>query len=228
MLRRVIIVLIIIIWPNIIYGQQFYRIKADFSIKAKLADGSSQLSMGTVYYDKNEKKLVYKIKFPEPEIWISQDTILYKISSDKVIDRQSIPAMTEFSVFHLSLNRRLPDYGLRNSYYSISNVEKDDNMVITTWIPDKTLNKTLGEILISNKEKQLFGIIFYGPEGNIKLKQFFEDYNNYDGMNFPGRIVQITYSEGKENYQITTFTKVIINDIKENDIYNYTIPEYQF
>jgi len=41
--------------PKIIFGQQFYRLKAEFSIKAKLSEENSQLTMGTVYYDKNSK-----------------------------------------------------------------------------------------------------------------------------------------------------------------------------
>lgn len=39
-------------------GQQFYRFKAETSIKDKLSDGSFRLTMGKVYYDKLYKKIV--------------------------------------------------------------------------------------------------------------------------------------------------------------------------
>ncbi|MFC2097968.1 hypothetical protein ACFLSI_06510 [Bacteroidota bacterium] len=219
------IIIIFLLLPKISFGQQFYRIKAEFTIKAKLTDGTSQLTMGTVYYDKNAKKLIYKIKFPEPEIWVTKDTILYKIVNDTIKERMKIPAMNEFSIFHLSLNGRLPDYGLQNSYYTISDVEKDEELVITTWLPSQGLRKQFGKILISNLDKRLYGIIFYDPEDVMLSKQFFEEYNNYQGMEFPNKIVQISYVEGQENYQITTFRTILINDIKENDIYNYSLPD---
>jgi len=151
--------------------------------------------------------------------------VLYKIVNNKIIERESILAMTEFSIFHLSLNGRLPDYGLRNTIYNVTDVTKEGDMVITSWEPQKGLNKKLGKILISNMKKQLFGIIFYGADEEIKTKQFFEEYKNYMGLDFPGKIVQISYIDNQEVYQITTFKNVIINDIKENDIYNFTIPD---
>lgn len=226
MYKRIIFILFIFLLPKLVFGQQFYRIKADFSIKAKLQDGTSQLTMGTVYYDKTSKKLVYKIKFPEPEIWVTIDTLLYKISNEKIVEKQSVPAMTEFSIFHLSLNGRLPDYGLRNTFYSITKVDKDEDMVITTWEPATGLDKSLGKIMISNKKKRLFGIIFFDSENNTRSKQFFEEYNNYQGLDFPGKIVQISYIGEQENYQITTFKNVIINDVKESDMYNYSLSDF--
>jgi len=225
MVKKIILICVVLLLPKFIFGQQFYRIKAEFSIKAKLTDGTSQLTMGTLYYDKNAKNLVYDIKFPEPEIWVTKDTILYKIVKNEIVEKQAIPAMTEFSIFHLSLNGRLPDYGLRNSFYNITKVEKDGDMVITTWEPTSGLSKNLGKIMISNTDKRLYGIIFFGPENNIRSKQFFEDYNKYHGMDFPGKIVQITYIGEEENYQITTFKNVLINDDKENHMYNYSLSD---
>jgi len=50
--------------PNSVIGQHYFRMKADFSIKEKFGDGKMALTMGTIYYDRNYKKLVYDVKFP--------------------------------------------------------------------------------------------------------------------------------------------------------------------
>jgi hypothetical protein len=222
---RMILFILVINCPSILYSQQFFRIKAEFSIKSKGIDGSQQLTMGTVYYDKTSKKIVYITKFPEKEIWVSSDTVMYKIADNKVIIRQKIPAIAEFTIFHLSLNGQLADFGLKNSTFKMDKVEKDKDLIITTWLPPDQFKKFIGKIMISNKEKKLQGIIFFNSKGEILTKQFFSKYINVKGFEFPGEIAQISYLNGKEGYEMTTYKNIIINDFKEDHIYNYSIPK---
>jgi len=46
-------------------------------IKAKSPTGEQQLTVGKLYYDKNVKQIVYDVSFPEKEIWVQRDTVLY-------------------------------------------------------------------------------------------------------------------------------------------------------
>lgn len=92
---------------------EFFRIKTDFTIKAKTPTGQQQLTVGKIYYDKNIKQIVYDISFPEKEIWVQKDTTLFKIVNSKIVSKQSIPNMVEFTIYHLVLNGKLADYGLK-------------------------------------------------------------------------------------------------------------------
>ncbi len=207
-------------------GQKFYRINGEFSIKAKSADGRNQLTLGKFYYDKTIQKLVYIANFPLDETWVSIDTNLYKIEENKVVARFSSPPISTFSIFHLALTSQINNYGLKNSTFTISKVEKQNDMVITTWLPPEKLAKITGKVLISNKSNKLFGIVFLDTKDNVVKKQFFNNYQNISGVEFPTEITEITYTGNKENYQVTTYKNVVIDETKDNLYFDYPIPKY--
>lgn len=211
------------LYPLFLFSQNSYRLKADFTIKQKNADGSSSLTIGKVYYDRNYKEIVYDISFPEKEIWVTKDTSLYKFNNKKFIGRLSIPAITEFSIFNLALNGTLNNFGLESSPFTIGKVEKENGMVLTTWDPPLKMTKQFGRIIISQKEKKLFGVVVFNAKGEIMLKQFFKNYDNTSGIEFPMEIVQITYLNGKESYQVTTYSNIYIDDYNEDEMYHYPI-----
>jgi hypothetical protein len=205
-------------------GQKFFRIKGEFTIKAKASDGKSQLTMGNFYYDRNFKKLVYITRFPKKETWVSIDTSVYHIVNNKVIGRQSAPPIAEFSMFHLALNSQLSNYGFKNTALKIDKLEKDGDMVITTWAPPEKAAKLFGKIKTSTKNSRLYGIVFLSTDNKVLKKQFFNEYKNISGLEFPHEVIDITYIKEKENYQVTTYKNIVIDDLTEGSIYNYVIP----
>ena len=209
------------------FTQNFYRISGDFSIKGK-TENSAQLIMGRFYYDKNEKVIVNVNTFPEKAIWVTSDTNLYKVIDNKIASRQTIPNFTPFSMYHMVLNNQLNNFGLDESIFTLDNVESEKGLVITTWIPPKSMKNIAGKIMISTKDDNLFGIIFFNSEGIIIKKQFFEDYIISNGLAFPGKITEITYpSDGKEIYQVTTYKNVVVNDHHDENFYHFSVSDYQ-
>jgi hypothetical protein len=211
---------------HIVFSQNFYRLSADFTIKQKNADGSSSLTIGKVYYDKNYKEIVYDISFPEKEIWVTKDTSLYKFVDKKFVNRQTVPSITEFSIFHLSLNGSLSNFGLESSPFTIFKVEKENGMVLTTWAPPAKAAKIFGKVVVSQKEKKLYGVAIFNAKDQVMNKQFYKDYDNTSGIEFPKEIVQISYINGKESYQVTTYSNIIVDDYSEEEMYNYPLTAY--
>ncbi len=207
------------------WAQKYYRITGDYSIKAKSFDGKSQLTAGKFYYDLNYKKLVYCNSFPAVDVWVSFDTVTYRIVDNKVTKRYLAPPLSEFSIFHLALTSQIKNYGLNASGFTIQKVEKNNNMVITTWMPPAHLKKIFGKVLISVKENRLSGLIFIDSEGTVIRKQFFDKYDNFLGVEFPLEVVDITYTNGLENYQVTSYKNIMIDEVYSNDFYNYPIPD---
>lgn len=214
----------LVLIPSNVRAQKFFRMKGEFSIKAKGANGKEQLTMGHFYYDRNFKKLVYINFFPAKEAWVSVDTNVYRIVSNKVLSRQTAPPISEFSIFHLALNSQLSNYGFKNTALKIEKVERVDDMVITTWVPPAKAAQLFGKIKTSTRGNKLYGIVFLDTKSNVLKKQFFNDYKNISGLEFPCEIVDITYIGGKENYQVTTYKNIVLDDLTEGNIYNYTIP----
>ena len=207
-------------------GQQFFRVKADFSIKETLSNGQSSLVMGSVYFNKTKGQIVFKINFPENFISVITDSFVYTIKDNKITDKTPGGGLLQFSIFNLTLSSKLNNYGLEQSQvFKLTNVVKEDSFIISTWSPAvEKLKELTGDVLISQKKKQLFGLVFFDKDGKLLSKQFYEEYKNFKGLDFPGTITQINYIDGKEFYKITTFKNVVVNDMNENTIYNYSIP----
>ena len=207
-------------------GQQFFRVKAEFSIKETLVDGKTSLTMGTIYFDKTSKRLLYQINFPKKETLLITDSNYYRISDGEIIEQKPVYNILSFSIYNLALSSKMSNFGLEgNPMFKLVNVTKEDSLIISTWQPAlEQLKELTGDVLISQKKKQLFGLVFFNKDGKILSKQFFENYSNYKGLEFPGSITQINFIGGKEYYKVTTFKNVVVNDINENDIYNYRVP----
>lgn len=180
--------------------------------------------MGKLFYDKNLKQIVYVVSFPEREIWVQKDTILYKIVDSKVIGKQRIPAGIEFSIYNLALNGNLAYYGLKKTKFRIKKVEKSDSSVISTWEPPTESKKYLGDILLSNVKQQLDGIVFKNSAGEVVARQFFRNYIKVKGISFPQEIIKENYVNGQKVYELTTFSNILINDLSGENKYDYKIP----
>ncbi len=214
-------------------AQQFYRFRADVSVKDKLVDGTYRLTMGKVYYDKLYKKIVYKLIFPKIETMVIQDTTMYKLDkAGTLVETSRTFLIPEFTAFHLSLTGKLSDYGLKTSVndrtmYKIGKVEKEpDGAILTTWVPaEESLKKFFGNIKMRNVNKKLDAMIFYNTTGRIVSRQFFKKYVNIKGIEFPTEVTMISYTEdGKINTQLTTYKNVMVDQNDEDEIYRYKIP----
>lgn len=194
-------------------------------IKAKSPAGQQQLTAGKVFYDKNIGQIVYEITFPEKEIWVQKDTVLYKIVNSKVVGKQNIPVMIEFSIYNLVLNGNLADYGLKKTKFRIKKVEKNEDNVISTWEPPSDLKKFFGDVLLSNVKQQLNGIVFKDNTGEIVSRQFFRNYIKVKGLSFPQEIIKESHIKGTIAYEMTTYSNILINDLSSEYKYDYKIPQ---
>ena len=217
----------LILLPGVFFGQQYFRVSADYTVKKKNQDSTFQLSKGKVYYDDVVGKLTYIGRFPERETYVMQDTNMYQFSGEKFIGRSASGVMPRTTVFALILNQSINNYGLENSNYELSEVEEDKGMTISTWIPPKEFRKHLGKIVIANKTNQLFGVVFFNGEGRMLSKQFYEEYYNIDGIDFPTKITQFFYTETAEFYQVTTYKNIIVDEKDNDNLYDYPIEQYK-
>lgn len=205
-------------------GQDYFRLQADVSVKISNTDGTRSLTRAKVYYDKNIKELIYDISFPQKEKWVSKDTSLYKYNKDSLIQRITIPYLNEFTIFHLALNSGLNDYGLKETNYEMGKVEKNGDMVLSYWEIPEQLNLPIDHVVIAKKEGRLESVVMVGEEQVILSKQFFRNYIKTDAFEFPGQIIQITYdSLGGENYQVTEFSNLKVNDLANNHLYHFQL-----
>ena len=204
-----------------------YRISCDFSTKQKLPTGQYALQIGTAFYDLNIKKLCYKQSFPEKEVFLTTESKQYKFANDQLTAQSKLPGFIEQSIFHLCLTGDLKNFGLKNSQLTLESVEQDKGMTINTWISSiqKKDAGFKGKIIISIKDRKLFGVIFMDESGEIKSKQFYQNYTTVAGVLVPQKIVSITYLNGIEYYKMMEFSNIKINDSENSKYYDYPIPD---
>jgi len=215
--------------PNVTIGQHYFRMTAEFSIKEKFSDGKMSLTKGNVYYDRNYRKLVYNVKFPEKEAWVIMDTVFNKVVNKQLVMRAFIPLLPSATLFDFALSSSLDNFGLEKSFYTVTKVERDGDLVISTWTPDKRMAKAMGKILISKKNNKLYGVAFYSPKDELLKKQIFKNYLKAGGVEFPAEITEIIYKISKngvvtKEMKISTFKNLKVNDLKEDEIYNFPVP----
>lgn len=205
------------------YGQNAYRFKADITLKIKNPDSTFQYTKGVVRYDKNYKKIVYDISFPQKEEYVSADTLIYKYQNNRFISAKGNPLKPEFSIFHFILNNDISDFGLKSSAYRITSIEKSNDLIITKWAAPESPDFPLGNIIISSKNKRLETVVIYSRKGEILSRQIFKKYVFNNGIEIPTEILAVNYFQGKKTYQIIQFSKIAVNE-QGNDLdYDFQI-----
>ncbi len=208
-------------------AQNYYRIRVDMTVKKRYPDGKYTLNKGTIYYDNTTGKLVSDIWFPEKETYVMIDKMLYVIKDGKLINISQNPSPPETTIFALVLKNAIQYYGLENSGYQLTDVEEDNGLVISTWLPPENFRKYVGKILIANKDGLITGIIFYGVDDKVVSKQFFEEYKNISGIMFPTRMIQFFYDDqGNETIQKSEFKNIKIDEKGNDNYYDFPINKY--
>ncbi len=209
-------------------AQDYYRFRADFSIKEKfVSDEKGQLITGTIFFDSNSKKVCHDIKFPAKERWINHDTLMYRIVNDTLAGRRATIPFAEFSMYKMILAQQLSDFGLDKSGYTLKNVENGENgQTTSTWIPEVALKDIVGKVIIVQEKKQISAVAMYSPTDTIAAKYYFKEYQLVEGLPVPTKIYQIYYfKDGREQNRIITYKNVIINQEDEDEIYDFRLPD---
>lgn len=202
-------------------GQRSFRFKSEIVLKAKSKTGELQYTKGIVHYDLRNKKLLFDISFPQKEFYVSKDTLIYKYQNTKLVSVQNNPIKPEFSIFQFILNNDLSDFGLKNSSFSISNVEKSNGLVITKWVPPAVANFPIGNILISTKDKRLQSVLIYNKKGELLSRQIYKGYNLVNGVGIPSEILSVSYNGNLKTYQIMNISHVLINETENDNDYDF-------
>lgn len=219
-LIKTLLIFFILLSSNL-FGQTNHRISGDFTQKFKGEDGKLNLIKGKFFYDVKFGKSVYEISFPSQQVWVFEDTVQLVFIADTLHQTRPISYSNELSIFHLSLTQNLSNYGLKNSIFEIEKTEVEKDQVITYWKPYPKFRKKFGKVVLSKKDKQLFGVLFYDPKDQLLRKQFYRNYTIVKGVSFPTEVIDIFFKDLEERYQKTEYKNIIINETGKDHLYRY-------
>jgi hypothetical protein len=198
-------------------------LKADITIKIKNRDSTFQYTKGTVRYDINKKKVIYNITFPQKENYISEDTLIYKFQSGKLVSIKGSPLKPEFSIFHFILNNDISDFGLKGSSYKATDVKKTNDLIITKWTAPIAPNFPLGNIIVASKSKRLQSVVINDKKGEKISHQIFKNYKFISGIEIPTEILAVSYFQGLKSYQIIQFENILVNETGHDSDYDFKL-----
>jgi hypothetical protein len=218
------IIILKLLFPIFLCNAQFYkRIEATYSVKEKLPDGSQYLQVGKVYYDATNKIIYYKITFPQKESLIVSDTLIVSINADGKKRTVKGEEMVSFSVFDILLKGDLPYYGLQNLLYQMMDVHNEDTLIVSTWVAFKSNLTSLPKIMLAQYNKKLYSFIGFNSKEEIVLKQFFENYQDIEGLAVPTKIVTFNYTDGKESIKWLSLSEIKVNNFDDNENYSRSV-----
>ncbi|MCB0665440.1 MAG: hypothetical protein KDC80_06435 [Saprospiraceae bacterium] len=209
-------------------SQDYFRFRSNFTLKEISSVGDTlerRLIIGTCTFDNKINKLTYNLSFPHAEQWVIQDTFVYTLREGKLVETTTAPYITEHSIFKMLLAQSLNDFGLIKSGYKIESVKRLEDQVYITYLPPDEYLDALGPLVLIKEKKLLKGVIYYEPTGNMMFRQQLADYQVIDGLPIPGELTHIVEKDGKSIKRILTFEDVIINEVGNDDLYDYPIPE---
>jgi len=221
---------ILLIAFTFVQAQNNYRFFADVSVKFKDGTtGKGSLTLLKVYYDKNKKKVVQEISFPEPATIVLTDTASYKIvnfKAEKIASFDNRMDIIKTTIFHLILENNLMNFGLEGTAYKKTKVEKEKNLIFVTWEPtSKKAKEVLGKIVIGTENKKIKAVLFFNTNGKLLSKQIFKKYQIVQNTPVPTEIIQIIYDQNgiEKAYQLTTFKNIKFNEKGNDNIYDYPL-----
>lgn len=202
-------------------AQIFYRVECEVSIKEIHEDGKQQLMVGKVYFDKHIREIIYDIRFPQAMRFAVTDFGILSDSIQASKDKQLTQHLVDFSVFNLVLSGKLDYFGLDNTQYRLVDVKKENDMVISEWALPEEMGSSFGNMLVSQKDNRLYGMVSLDAEGQVVSKQFFTEYQEVDDVLFPCKLIQLSYKDGEAvDKKITTLRNIKLNT-ERNENYRY-------
>jgi hypothetical protein len=226
-LRYVGLLSLMILCQTILSAQEYYRFRADFSIKEKvIGDAQGTLILGTIYYDKNLRKINHDITFPSREQWLLQDTNIYRIVADTLASKKGVLPIAEASIYNMVLSQQLADFGLAKSGYTLQSAEPSpDGGTISTWTPPDQLKQVLGKIIVKQVNKRIDAVAFYDKDQKIQGKYYFKEYQVIEDLPVPAKMYQILYlADGKEFQRLLEFKNITINQTTDDAKYDFRVP----
>lgn len=208
---KLVLLFILLFFSTLLKSQLYNHIEADFSMMEKnVTKDSSYLNLGHVKYDLFLNLASYEFNFPVKRKYVIKDSILTEYDSlGTFVQTKTVGNINELNVFKNILKNEMGEFGIKESGFTISDVQKTDDSVLTFWEapPYVTLVK---EIITKKTNNIITGVIYKDAEMNTLNKMFFEQYNTVKGLQIPQAIKSHFFINDKEVYKQITLSEVNI------------------
>jgi hypothetical protein len=121
------------------------------------------------------------------------------------------------------MSGNLSNFGFENAGFEAASIDKENDLVITTWLPPDMIKEHISKVLVATKEKQLYSITLFDANNQVMNRQILKKYQWIDNIEVPHEILIATYTETGTMYQIISLKNVKLNEEGNNEAYNYEL-----
>ncbi len=166
--------------------------------------------MGSLEYNLNEDYTIYKVDFPNKNIWEFRDSILYVYDlNDKLIRMDTLGMVNEFTIFQRVLKDELADFGLSEVGFKVVDVQQANSSVMMKWNPPPRMD-FIKEVISKKDNNNLSGLIVIDEFGKEINKTFYEEYIYVKGVPVPTRVKSHFRANKEQIFKELQFRNVVI------------------
>lgn len=186
--------------------------KVSLHMKSRIAaKGSMVVSEADIYYNFEQGKMTMKYEKPFEYYVLSNnrgETKMYYPSKNEVYLNNNPLFSTEKNLLYYFLSNKTYDLGLKDMGYSLFKTRYEEGHMISTWKPVQA-GSSIAEVELVHKNYLPIFIAYYDEKGKLLQKIFYYDYTLVNGLNFPSKVVEISYL----GIQDSSVTKIEYSDI---------------
>jgi len=192
-------------------AQKYVNLSAEFSLieKNTLKD-TSVLVHGDITYNLTDNETKYAVSFPEAETWHFQDSTLTIVNANKKITKKEFSEINQLTIFNKILTYQLQDFGLKESGFTIDEVEELDDSVIAKWKPPVAAQTYLDYVITEVVDQKLVSALFYDVDGKAINKTYYEDYALINGVPVPKVMKSHFKAQEEEIFKVLILSNVEI------------------
>lgn len=193
------------------YGQNFSQFSSEFTLMEKslgTVKPYSSLVKGTVFIDKNERRLEFNIHFPDRQKWIIKDSIFEKFYVDSLVASIKIKNFDDMSIFTALLEVQKIDFGLSELGFTLKNTDVTENISYFEWSPPEVFAKFYKNAYTKTENNLLKAIRLIDVNGKEINATFFDNYEIIKGMAMPKLITTKYIGEEQKLFKSLQFDKI--------------------
>ena len=203
--------------------------KISMSMEAKTAKDGYVSSIKAIIYYNNDGKMVTYYSHPKEYILINNikgEIKIFDAKQNTVLQQQNYRYSTETSQFYFFLNNKQSDLGLKQMGFTQSNIEFEEELMITDWLPPAEMTQALSKVELVHENGQPIYIAYYDANNLLSTKSYYYNYNElYPGLSFPETITKISYiSPTDSTITKTSFTNILLDEKVDKKAIEFKIP----
>ncbi len=201
------------------------KMDSKFYIKGRVVHAT-----GDIYYNFTTGKMVSHFVTPMDYYLLMNnkgEAQVYYPKSNEVVLTRGMDFNTEKTLLYYFLANKIYDLGLKDLGFSMTHTRFEEGHMISEWSPKGTMKTSLSKIELVHKNYLPIYLGYYNTKKELVQKIFYYNYRTVKSLNFPQKVVEITYlPDGDSTVKRMAYSGFSFGINPDNEKYfNFSVPK---